>query len=466
MTSLRWRIALWYSLLLIVVIAALGTAITLRFQQILRNQAQERAITTMQDIERTTAAANSFTFTGNGDPLLELENPDNLERWASPTTFIEVDDPRGYPLATSFNMGSIHSFGSSEVNANQQITTREVTVQDRPFLVYSALLATGSHAAIVQIAEPMDQLNRAFRQTETSILVILGAAAIAMAVLSYVLASQMTNPINALARAMHEIGSERLNRRLRWTGRKDEIGNLAQSFDDLLARLEEAFARERQFISDASHELKTPLTSINANAQMLARWGDKDEAVRKESLQTIIDESTSLAGMVSGMLTLAKADSGDAIPKEPLSLAAIAKDAANSATPRARDKGLTLNFDAGGESPIVEGDGALIRQMITNLIDNAIKFTPDGSVTVRVRANGSKGIVEVQDTGPGIDREELSHVFNRFYRADKSRSRQVPGTGLGLAIVRSIARIHGGTVEAERPEAGGTLFRIELPQIH
>ncbi len=466
MTSLRWRIALWYALLLIVVIAALGLAITLRFEQILRDQAQQRAITTMQDIERTTAPSNAFTFTGNGDPLLELENPDNLERWASPTTYIEVDDPRGYPLATSFNMGSIHTFGPSGTNAKSQTSTREVTVQARPFLVYSALLATGTHAAIVQIAEPLDQLNSAFRQTEFSILVILGAAALAVALLSYLLASQATNPINELARAMHEIGSEGLHRRLRWNGRKDEIGHLAESFDDLLARLEEAFARERQFISDASHELKTPLTSINANAQMLARWGDKDEAVRKESLQTIIDETTSLANMVGGMLTLAKADSGDAIPKEPLSLAAIAKDAAHGAAQRARDKGLALNVEAAEESPIVEGDPALVRQMITNLIDNAIKFTPEGSVTVRVRGNGSKGIVEVQDTGPGIDRDELLHVFNRFYRTDKSRSREVPGTGLGLAIVRSIARIHGGTVEAERPAAGGALFRIELPQIH
>jgi signal transduction histidine kinase len=297
-------------------------------------------------------------------------------------------------------------------------------------------------------------------------LVILTIGAIAMIVLSYALASQATNPINELAKAMHEIGSEGLHRRLRWNGRRDEIGNLAQSFDDLLARLEEAFARERQFISDASHELKTPLTSINANAQMLARWGDRDDTVRKESLQTIIDESTSLANMVSGMLTLAKADSGDAIPKEPLSLASIAKEACNGAAGRANDKGLRLDLQTPKESPIVEGDPTLLRQMITNLIDNAIKFTERGSVTVRVREQDDRAIVEVEDTGPGIDPAEVPNIFNRFYRTDRSRSRAVPGTGLGLAIVRSIVRIHGGSVEATRPPGGGTLFRIVLPQIH
>ncbi|HEY9181284.1 MAG TPA: HAMP domain-containing sensor histidine kinase, partial [Candidatus Baltobacteraceae bacterium] len=257
-------------------------------------------------------------------------------------------------------------------------------------------------------------------------------------------------------------------RRLGWHQRRrnDEVGKLAASFDDLLQRLAEAFARERQFISDASHELKTPLTSINANAQMLARWGDRDEQVRTDSLRTIIAESASLAEMVNGMLTLAKADSGDAVPKEPLSVAAVAREAVSATAPRASERGLDLRMEADGESPIVSGDSALLRQLITNLIDNAIKFTEHGGVTVRVLANGDEAIVEVQDTGPGIDAQELPLIFDRFYRTDKSRTREVPGTGLGLAIVRSIARVHAGRVEAERPEGGGTLMRVHLPRLH
>lgn len=467
MHSLRWRIAVWYALLLIVVVAALGIAITLRFEQILHNQAEQRAISTLQDIERSAAPSpNSFAFNDTGDSLLTLENPDNLERWASTTTFIEINDPQGYTLAKSFNMGGIQTFGPTGITALHRTTSREVMVDGTPFLVYSALLASGPRAVIVQIGEPLDQVQRAFSQTRISIIIILGAAAAGMVLLSFLLAKQATVPINELAGAMHEIGSEGLHRRLRWNGRRDEIGNLAQSFDDLLARLEEAFARERQFISDASHELRTPLTSINANAQMLARWADRDEALRKESLQTIIDESTSLANMVSGMLTLAKADSGDTIPKEPLSLAAIAKEAAGTAMQRANDKGLSLAVESDNPSPIVEGDPALIRQMITNLIDNAIKFTERGSVTVRVTRDGGDAVIDVEDTGPGIDVQEMPNIFNRFYRADRSRTRAVPGTGLGLAIVRSIVRIHGGSVEALRGARGGALFRIRLPQIH
>lgn len=467
MTSLRWRIAVWYALLLVVVTIALGVAITLRFEGILRGQAQDHVLATLADI-RTAAAPspNSFLFSEGGDSLLILENPDNLQRWSSTSTFIEVDDPRGYPVAKSFNMDPLTTFGNPGITPMRPATIREVHVQNRPFLVAAQVLVSGNHALIVQVGEPLDQLYRAFRQIEWSIAVILFIAVAAVTIVSFVLASQITTPINELAGAMREIGSEGLHRRLRWKGRRDEVGRLAETFDDLLARLEEAFARERQFISDASHELKTPLTSINANAQMLARWGDRDERIRTESLQTIIDESASLANMVNGMLTLAKADSGDAVPKEPLSLTAVAREAVAATAQRAGEKGLELRLEADGESPIVEGDGALLRQMITNLVDNAIKFTERGSVTVRVRPSDGDAVVEVEDTGPGIDPAELPLIFDRFYRTDKSRTREVPGTGLGLAIVRSIARVHKGRVEAERPQSGGTLMRVRLPRIH
>lgn len=467
MNSLRWRIAGWYALLLVVVTIALGVAITLRFESILRSQAQDHVLTTLADI-RTAAAPSpgSFLFSEGADSLLMLENPDNLERWSSTSTFIEVDDPRGYPIAKSFNMGAVATFGNPDLSPQQPQSIREVTVEGRPFLVCAQVLIAGNRALIVQVGDPLDQLYRAFRQTEWSIALILLIAVVAVALVSFALAAQITSPINQLAQAMRQIGSEGLHRRLRWKGRHDEVGRLAQSFDDLLARLEEAFARERQFISDASHELKTPLTSINANAQMLARWGDKDAQIRQESLHTIIAESASLADMVNGMLTLAKADSGDAVPKEPLSLNALAQEAVNGTAQRAAERGLELKLETDGEPPIVEGDSALVRQMITNLIDNAIKFTERGSVTVRVRPLDGEAVVEVQDTGPGIDPQELPLIFDRFYRTDKSRSRQVPGTGLGLAIVRSIARVHRGRVEAERPESGGTLMRVRLPRIH
>ncbi|MBV9233207.1 MAG: HAMP domain-containing histidine kinase, partial [Candidatus Eremiobacteraeota bacterium] len=247
-----------------------------------------------------------------------------------------------------------------------------------------------------------------------------------------------------------------------WRRRSDEVGRLAKSFSNLLWRLGEAFARERQFISDASHELKTPLTSINANAQMLLRWADRDPVVRTESLETIARESADLAAMVNGMLTLAKADRGDDIPKEPISLAQIGAEAVQNSVGRATEKGLQIRFTHQG-TPTVYGDAHLLRQMIGNLIDNAIKFSERGEIGVSVGHGARDAWIEVADTGPGIAEQERPHIFERFYRADKARSRDIPGTGLGLAIVRSIARVHGGDATAERAAGGGALFRVVLP---
>ncbi|MFN2449268.1 MAG: sensor histidine kinase [Candidatus Baltobacteraceae bacterium] len=465
MHSLRLRIATWYALLLIVAILALGIAITLRFESILRDQTKARLTSTMQDIARSVASAPGEFLIGEPDALLRLENPDNLERWSALNTFIEVDDLRGYTLAKSFNMGSVSTFGASGITARTPFTMRETRASGRPFLVAAALLSSGNFALIVQVGEPLDALNEALRQTELSIALIILVSILAVGALSFVLASEVTTPLNQLAAAMRGIGSEGLHRRLRWKGRQDEVGRLAAAFDDLLARLEEAFARERRFISDASHELKTPLTSINANAQMLARWGDRDEAVRKESLQTIVDESSSLAAMVNGMLTLAKADSGDSLPKQPVGLADAAREAVTATHARALEKGLSLEITVEA-TPFVSGDAALIRQMITSLIDNAIKFTPAGAISVRVAERDGWAVAEIADTGPGIAPAELPLVFDRFYRADKSRTRALPGTGLGLAIVRSIARVHDGSVEAHGAPGGGTVFRVKLPCLH
>ena len=227
--------------------------------------------------------------------------------------------------------------------------------------------------------------------------------------------------------------------------------------------MQEAFARERQFISDASHELKTPLTVINANAQMLQRWGDRDETIRRESLAAIAAESAQLAAMVSGMLLLAKAESGDDIPKSELDLGPLARDVVAHAHERAAGKGVVLAGTGIEDDAVVVGDTGLLRQLIGNLVDNAIKFTDVGSVDVAVHRNRETVVVTVADTGVGIDPEQAERLFDRFFRSDASHTRSIEGTGLGLAIVRSIARVHGGRATAAARPEGGSVFSVVLP---
>lgn len=463
---MRWRIAGWYALLLVAVIVATGILVTVRFQSILYDQTRGSIDRTMRDIARVAnPSSNPFMNIGESLPIEQtLANSDNLERWSSPTTFLQIDNAHGYPVGKSSNLGGMSFPPVTDLNDKRDTAYRTVRLARGEFLVEDRrFVEGGGRSFVIHVGEPLDQLTETFARTREAIAVIIGLASIAVIVLSVILASRATSPLGDLALAMGEIGSDRLDRRLKWKGRDDEIGKLAATFDDMLARLEEAFARERQFISDASHELKTPLTSINANAQMLRRWGDADERVRNESLETIAQESAALASMVNGMLTLAKADSEERLLKEPVTLAAAAADAVASAQKRAAEKGLVLELHSEETALTVMGDASLIRQMIGNLIDNALKFTDRGRIDVYVKRAGEGASVEVCDTGSGIDPDEIPYVFDRFYRTDKSRDRSIPGTGLGLAIVRSIARIHQGSVQAERLAAGGTCLRVTFP---
>jgi signal transduction histidine kinase len=470
--SLKWRIALGYSLLLIVAITLMSGIIVWRFQQILYDQAATSVNATMRGIVQfAQQAATPFSLEDSSVGTLQfLFNSSNLATWNSANSYVQVDSSDGYPLAKTANLGALTIPANPKLSPKHDVAFRHVDLSGRSFLVEDRYLTEGSTGAIIHVAEPLDTLQRTFARAREAIGIVLGATAVAVVIFSIVFASQATTPINELSREMREISSDRLalagasgalDGRPR---RSDEVGRLAQSFNDLLSRLAEAFARERQFISDASHELKTPLTSINSNAQMLLRWGDQDRAIRTESLETIVRESADLAGMVNGMLTLAKADRGDDIPKEPQSLAQIASEATQNAAPRAAEKEIVLRFSHSG-TPTVNGDAHLLRQLVGNLIDNALKFSERGSVEVRVGNDRETAWVEVADSGPGIPDEELPHVFERFYRADKARSRAVPGTGLGLAIVRSIARVHGGEASAGKAPGGGALFRVVLPRV-
>ncbi len=474
--SLKWRIAIGYSVLLIVAITAMSGIIIWRLQQILYDQARTSVDATMRGIVQFAQQSTTpFSLEDSSLGTLQLLfNSANLASWNSTNSYVQVDSGGGYPLAKTANLGALTIPPNPKLSGLHDVAFREAAIGGRTFLIEDRFIQEGQNAAIIHVAEPLDTLRRTFALASEAIVVVLVITAGALVVFSIVFASQATTPINQLSREMREISSDRLalaggtfnggRDGPQLDRRRDEIGRLAKSFNDLLARLAEAFARERQFISDASHELKTPLTSINANAQLLLRWGDRDPAIRRESLETIAHESADLAAMVNGMLTLAKADRGDEIPKEPLSLAQIANEVTQNAAPRAAEKQISLTFEYAG-TPIVYGDAHLLRQMAGNLVDNAIKFTEHGSVDVRVGENHRCAWIEVADSGPGIPATERAHIFERFYRADKARSRSVPGTGLGLAIVRSIARVHGGEATAAQAPGGGALFRVVLPRL-
>ena len=464
--SLSWRIAAWYASLLVVSLVIFAVAVTFAFRQVLLEQAQQRISSIGDDIELVARRSDPFFVLGENIPIeFELGNPSNLDHWASPTIYIQVDRLAGYPLGKSRNMGNVQFPPDRELTPAQPFAFHQGPSDLGDMLVLDRLITIdGRGVVIVHIGETLGLFNITLARIERIVAVLLLFSVMAVIVAAIALARRAINPINELTLAVEEIGSERLDRRLSWQGPDDEVGRLSHSFDEMLARLERAFSRERQFIADASHELKTPLTVINAHAQMLRRWADSDEAVRQESLEAIAAESAYLAKMINGMLTLAKADSAEAIPKEPLHLDPILAEVMSAAAPRAAERGLhVIGPGDDGADDVVLGEGNLLRQLFGNLVENAIKFTEAGSVRVSRRRAGARVVIEVADTGIGIEPHARAHVFERFFRADKSRSRQIEGTGLGLAIAASIVRVHEGGIEVDAAPGGGTVVRVSLP---
>jgi signal transduction histidine kinase len=465
--SLRWRIASFYAVLLLGVIAVVAIVLTLQLRGILLDEARAKIDRVGEDIAQVVRGNSALNALGDALPIEEeLTSTGVLDHWSGPTTYVEIDTANGYPIAKSTNMGGA-SFTPSTYERPARIGFRQ---ENRPqlgdVLVRDEYIEQSGVALIVKVGESLAIYDQTLDRIRLLLAVVVVVAAIVVVVGSFAIASSALDPIARLTLAMGQIRSDRLSSRLAWNDRNDELGRLAESFDAMLDRLEDGFARERQFISDASHELKTPLTVINANAQMLERWADRDPAVRAESVQAIKDESSSLADMINGMLLLAKAESGDDVPREPVALESVVAEAIKLTLPRAEEKRLALRFERSRSgAPVVLGNGNLLRQLFTNLIDNAIKFTEAGEIDVTVTPDAANTIVAVSDTGVGIDEDSLERVFDRFFRTDASRNRAVPGTGLGLAIVRSIARIHGGRVSAERRPGGGTTFNVVLPTL-
>jgi heavy metal sensor kinase len=276
------------------------------------------------------------------------------------------------------------------------------------------------------------------------------------------LAGRTLKPVERITAIARGIGESDLSRRIDVES-DDELGRLAATLNGMIARLEEAFLKERRFVADASHELRTPLAVLQAETS-LALEKPRDQDAYRQSLETVAQEVAYMSDIVGKLLVLARSDAG----REPLDLqdvdvAGVMRELVQDVEALALDKGLTLRFDP-LESVTVRGDKVRLRQLFLNVLDNALRYTPSGgTVNGSVGAQDGRAVVMIGDTGMGIAAEHLPFIFDRFYRADRVRTNGEGGTGLGLSIATSIAKMHGGTIEVESEVGRGTTFRILLP---
>lgn len=280
--------------------------------------------------------------------------------------------------------------------------------------------------------------------------------------LAYWLAGQSLAPLDTLDRATKQITARSLDRRLPVANTDDELGRLTATINEMIGRLERSFAELRRFTADASHELRTPLAVLRTEAEVAMRQEMSPEQSRAV-LGSVLEECDRLTRLSDQLLTLARQE-GESMRKRfgPVSVGELARDVVESLRPLAEAKGLSLRCTAHDATAC--GDTNQLRQVLINLIDNAIRYTAQGEIVVTVEARPDAVLVRVTDSGEGIPAEHLPHVFERFYRVDKARSREFGGTGLGLSIARSIIEAHRGTIEIASTVGKGTTCTIRLPR--
>jgi heavy metal sensor kinase len=446
--SIRWRLTLWITLALAGVLVGFSALVYAMLSHALYERVDQSLLSVFQEIE------------GKPDPdvrywIKEAQEHQNI--------LCVVYDPQG------------NVYERTEELSPQSIPVPRGRHRHEPGYADMALPILG-HQRTLQT--PLDLKGRTFTfllmaglsdvDRELHELLVVAAMAIPASLvgaggLAYLLARKALAPMKRLHQLTEQITADHLDRRLPVANANDELGDLTRTINAMISRLERSFAEVRRFTADASHELRTPLMAIRTEAE-IALGGPSLPAEHQHLLESILEECDRLSRLTHQLLTLSREDAGVARQtRERADLAALVGGVVDTMRTVAEAKHLDLRIEASASVPI-QGDEARLRQVLYNLLDNAIKYTPEGgAVEVRVRTEARVAVVTVRDTGIGIPPEHLPRVFDRFYRVDKARSRAEGGTGLGLSIAKTIVVAHGGRIELTSTPGQGTLCTVRLP---
>jgi heavy metal sensor kinase len=331
-------------------------------------------------------------------------------------------------------------------------------------LLIAAVPATGGDGTLyrVEVGTSAASAEDTLAQVLAMLAVGLPVAVAAAVAGGFILVRQALEPVERMAVKAQEITQHNLSERLPVVRSGDELERLAISLNHMISRLEDALRGSKQLVADASHELRTPLTVMRGELEGLAQDGRLARETR-EALGSVLEEVERLAEIVESLFSLSRLDAGEADAWQRFDLAELAATTAEQMSLLATDKNIRVQCES-MPGVTVRGDRARLKQVIVNLLDNAIKYTPrGGQVTLRVRSEGAHAVLDVSDTGIGIPAEALPHVFKRFFRVDESRSREQGGAGLGLSIVKSICAAHGAEVEVLSTPGAGSTFRVRQP---
>jgi heavy metal sensor kinase len=380
--------------------------------------------------------------------------------------FFRVTRPDGTVL---YESGPAAMFDPTEIPVlKSEITrdfSRKVELSDGSrLLIYTKRYPAGPNRTfLVESGASLQPIEKLLHHLLMSLLMGLPVAVLVAIGGGYVLVRRALGPVVQIAESAERITSHHLDQRLPISKTGDELEQLSLALNRMIDRLYDALEQNRRFLADASHELRTPFTALRGELESVIELARFSPEIR-DRVGSALEEVERLAKIVEALFAIGRLDAGEAQAEwARFDLAKLAATTADQMSLLGEDKEVSVSCDV-EENVCVEGDASRIKQIVVNLLDNAIKYTaPRGSVQLNVRTAGQKAVLEVVDTGIGIPAASIPHVFERFFRVDKARSREVGGAGLGLAIVKSICTAHGGTISVDSVEGRGSRFKMELP---
>jgi len=462
--SIRFRMALWYAALLAGALALFGAATYLGLERYLQKSLEESLIKqarSIGDVLLVNINQSGQDYVDN--EITEHYSPEINGR------FIRVTRANGKQIYVS-GPPKDGTFDPALVAAQRLPLTREFTremeMSDGHELLLHGLPYRASDGAqfLIEVAAPYNQIESVLRGLLLTF--ALGLPLIVALAIGggYLLMRRALHPVDEIRQKAAQITSRNLSERLPVVHTGDELERLATDLNRMIARLEGSFLQINRFSADASHELRTPLTVLQGELEAIAQKGQGLPEDVRDTIGSALEETQRLSKIVASLLAISRLEAGEArVQPVRLDLAELARTTTDQMKLLAEEKRISLTSD-GSEPVEVQADPSRLKQVVVNLLDNAIKYTPEGgNVSISVMRRDDHAVLEVADSGLGISADDLPHVFERFYRADKARSRQMGGTGLGLSIVRSICLAHGGQITVNSTEGRGSLFRVELP---
>lgn len=323
----------------------------------------------------------------------------------------------------------------------------------------------GGKPLTIEVAEPLLSYDRALHHFEELLWRWLPGLVVLATLGGYWISRRALAPVDRITQDVRAISASNLSARLAVPAAKDELQRLTETLNQMLERIESSFNRIRQFTADASHELRAPLTLIHTAAEFSLRR-DRSREELLDAMRKVLRESKRTTELVNNLLLLARADASTvAFEPGPVSLTALLTELRDQASTLAASRHIVISFELPSQAIEVAGDADSLSRLCLILIDNAIKYTlPGGQVSVELRSETDSALIVIRDTGIGMAKDDLPLIFDRFWRADKVRSREIGGTGLGLSIARWIIEQHKGAVTVESEPGSGSTFSVRLPK--